>query len=214
MSVSIQRGTITGNEPITVDEAKLHLRVDGADDDKFIGSLITAARERAELITGRSLIKSSWTYSLDAFPCGISDSYPAPARTTSDKLVSAWANWQVIELPRAPLVSVDFVSYVADASGLYATLDQSRYAVDKSSEPARLFPVVNSYWPTSQAVPGAVQIGFTAGYDAVPQSIRVAMLLMIGNWYAQREDVADIPRATEYLLSSYRVQPFGLTGAY
>lgn len=211
MSISLQRGTITGTEPITLEQAKLHLRVDFSDDDALILALITAARERAELVTGRALVKGSWIYSLDSFPYGyFCNTMPAPARVTPDKWLAAWAAWQSIELPRSPIVSVDSVRYIPSADGQLATLDPSVYVTDTATEPGRIYPVLNSYWPLTQAVPRAVQITFTAGYDQIPEPIRMAMLLMIGHWYAQREDSADIPHAADALLSIYRVLPLGL----
>lgn len=42
-------------EPLTLDEAKLYLRVTNDIEDVLISSLITMARERAEAVCGRSL---------------------------------------------------------------------------------------------------------------------------------------------------------------
>jgi uncharacterized phage protein (predicted DNA packaging) len=39
-------------EPLTLSEAKIHLRVDGEDEDALISSLITASREVVENYTG------------------------------------------------------------------------------------------------------------------------------------------------------------------
>jgi len=41
-------------EPVTLDEAKAHLRVTIADDDGYIALLIPAARERVELFLRRA----------------------------------------------------------------------------------------------------------------------------------------------------------------
>ena len=55
-------------EPVTLADAKAHLKVDTTDDDALITALITAARARAEWHTGRALITQSWTLWLDAWP--------------------------------------------------------------------------------------------------------------------------------------------------
>ena len=49
-------------------EAKLHLRVDFDEDDMLIASLITAARQAAETLTGRQFTTARWKQVLDCFP--------------------------------------------------------------------------------------------------------------------------------------------------
>ena len=44
---------MTITEPVTLAEAKLHLRVEHSDEDAYIGGLISAAREYAESFTNR-----------------------------------------------------------------------------------------------------------------------------------------------------------------
>lgn len=56
----LQLVTPPAGEPVSLAEAKQHLRVDGGDDDLLIGSLITAARQAAETKTGRQLITARW----------------------------------------------------------------------------------------------------------------------------------------------------------
>lgn len=64
----LQLVTPPAGEPVSLAEAKQHLRVDGDDDDLLIGSLIAAARQAAETQTGRQLITARWKLVLDAFP--------------------------------------------------------------------------------------------------------------------------------------------------
>jgi hypothetical protein len=66
--MSIQLVTPPAEEPVTLIEAKLHLRVDFDDDDTLIASLITAARQAAETLTGRQFITARWKQVLDCFP--------------------------------------------------------------------------------------------------------------------------------------------------
>ena len=51
---------MTVTEPITLDEAKAHLRVEFADDDAYISALITAAREYAEAFQNRLIAARSY----------------------------------------------------------------------------------------------------------------------------------------------------------
>src|SRR5690349_16359269 len=55
-------------EPVTLADAKAHLKIDTSDDDALIGQLITAARARVEWHTGRALMTQSWILWLDRWP--------------------------------------------------------------------------------------------------------------------------------------------------
>lgn len=54
-------------EPLTLAEVKLFLRVDGTTEDNFITSLIRAARGAAEHYTKRSFITQGWTMAYDDY---------------------------------------------------------------------------------------------------------------------------------------------------
>lgn len=92
-------------EPVTLDEAKAHLRVTHDSDDTLIGGLITAAREAAEQITGRALAAATYRYA-------------------SEETVTA-----ATRLPLWPVASVTSVAYT-DADGATQTMDSGNYTLD------------------------------------------------------------------------------------
>mgnify|MGYP000365478232 CR=1 FL=1 len=75
-------------EPISLAEAKAHLRVDTSADDSLITSLIVAARKYFEERTRRSLITQSWKLTLDDFPTEFTLTRPPIQSVTSVKSVS------------------------------------------------------------------------------------------------------------------------------
>lgn len=153
-------------EPITLAEAKLHLRVDSTDDDSYITALIVAARQAAEHITERALLPQTWEMALDSLD-------------------------GEIQLLKPPLVSITSFQYV-DVDGVLQTY--TGYALDNYSEPARLTPSYGTDWPVTRDQANSVLIRFVAGYaDAasVPQEIKSWILLRIGSLYENRESIAD-----------------------
>lgn len=126
-------------EPIHLDEAKLHLRVTGSDEDTFISSAITAARKTAEQITWRQYELATLKLQLDEFP-------------------------QVLELEPAPVRSVESVQYI-DTDGNTQTVAASNYHVDTDSEPARIWPADAFTWPIPDDRPNSVIVTFKAGYE-------------------------------------------------
>ena len=172
-------------EPLTLAEAKAHLKVDSTADDTLIASLITAARARAEWHTGRAFVTQSWTLWLDA-----------------------WPQSGLIEIPLPPIQSVTQVRvYALDDTP--SVLDPSVYQVDAASAPARLTGKIDFAPPTNLRAVNAVEIAFTAGYggaSAVPQPVKQAILQIAADLYANRGDEAEIvSSAAQALLAPYRV---------
>jgi uncharacterized phiE125 gp8 family phage protein len=172
-------------EPITLEEAKLHLRVDGTDEDVLIGLLIIAAREAAEHETWRALMTQTLELGLSCWPCKI-------------------------YLPHPPVISVTSIKYL-DLAGILQTLDPEDYIVDDYSEPAKIVPAYGKCWPMIRHQPNAILVRYEAGYPnitSVPQAIKSWMMLRIGTLYRNREDVAmgqvsELPHA-DSLLDGYR----------
>lgn len=183
-------------EPVSVAEAKAHCRVDTTDDDTLLGNLIKGARQYVESICQprRALISQTWKLVLDRWPVS-----------------------NTLELGVAPLASVSSVKYT-DEDGVETTFSSSNYLVDTYSEPGRLRLKADASWPsvTLQALNGLV-VTFTAGYGAsssyVPETFRQAILLLVGNWYENREAQAvsgAVPKALAFavdaLVAPYRME--------
>lgn len=184
--------------PITLEEAKAHLRVDTDDDNNLIEALIDAAVDYCDGPTGflgRALIDQTWELVLDAFPA-------------CDK---------EIKIPMPPLIEVVSIKY-DDGAGAEQTLDPSRYTVDSVSEPGWVLPVGS--WPSTFDGVNAVRVRFRCGYldqtaspaaENVPAAIKAAIKLIIGNLYGNREtivigqSVAEIPWTAQALMRKHRI---------
>jgi uncharacterized phiE125 gp8 family phage protein len=186
--MSIQLVTPPAEEPVTLIEAKLHLRVDFDDDDTLIASLITAARQAAETLTGRQLITARWKQVLDCFPGPSLMGVPAGQAFTLPG--------HAILLAKAPVQSVISINYL-DMGSVSQTMPVSNYTVDSACEPARITPVFGQIWPICLPQIGAVSVTFDAGYGTaaqVPEGIKSWIKLRVGSLYAHREEVAALSR--------------------
>ena len=182
-------------EPVTLAEAKAHLRLDTGSDDAYVSALITAARERVELFLRRALITQAFEFAVDDFP----------------------AYDRAIDLPRPPLRSVEWTKYV-DTAGVLQTVTPDTYTVDASSnEIGRIALAWNRFWPFARYTINAVTVRFAAGYGSapkdVPQAIRHAVLIETANLYENREDTV-VGQAVNMLSVSERLLwPYRALGA-
>lgn len=176
-------------EPVTLAEAKTHLRVDGTDDDTLISALITAAREHVDGRDGwlgRALCTQTWDCHYDTFP--------------DDGL---------LYLPLAPVQSVTSVKYI-DPDGVQQTFSSDNYALGADLDwSPRVILGWDKSWPSIRAVPEAVTVRVVAGYASVPRPICQALLLLIGHWHEHREAVMEgtfreVPTTVSALLTPYR----------
>lgn len=191
-SYSIKQAVAPTLEPVSLEEAKKHLRVPTNNEDANIANIyIPAARRRLESELGRQLINATWQFGIDGFPSGLCP----------------------IQLPVNPVQSVTSIVYVA-SDGTETTLGSDDYIVDTNSEPARIKPAWGTAWPATRARTNAqtVLVTFIAGYGtdaaSVPAGLREAMFLLIGHYYYHREAVTamnakDLPRAVGDLLQAH-----------
>lgn len=157
--------TITGPtiEPLSLDEAKVHLRVTHSADDQLIEQLVQVAREWVESYSGAYLAQRT----VDVY-------YDAPPTSP-------------FELPLTPaqsLTSITAYSSTGSTSSVAGTLD----AV---SVPPRVF--VESWpsdLRTYNAIVCRVVVGH-ASASAIPASYKQAMLLILGELYERREETTE-----------------------
>jgi uncharacterized phiE125 gp8 family phage protein len=197
----LQLITAPALEPVTLDEAKAHLKVDTDDDDSLISTLITACRTRAEWHTARAFVTQSWTLWRDGWPGAAADAGLPPALSAAPPAA--------IEIPLPPLQAVTTITtYALDDTA--TVLDPSLYQVDAASKPARVALKFGVVPPTGLRGMNAVEIAFTAGYGGaesdVPAPIREAILELVACVYANRGDTpSELPPAALALLAPYRV---------
>src|SRR6266516_4404400 len=129
-------------EPLTLAEAKQHLRVDGDEENPLISGLIAAARRTCENFQGRAYVLQGWRLTADDFPLQayglrwLDDrGHPSQALGGGRYDVSQWR----ILLRPAPLHAVASIAYV-DQTGVTQTLGPSEYLVDSQSEPGQIVP--------------------------------------------------------------------------
>jgi len=159
--------------PVSLAEAKQHLRVEHAVDDALINALIEAATSHLDGwagILGRCLINQVWAVQLPGF-----------------------AGQDYLRLP-FPDVSAAAISY-RDAAGASQALPSGETLLVNDSLGGALWLVADAAWPVTARRPDAVTVTFTAGYGAdaaaVPAPIRTAILLIVGDLYKNRE--AQVP---------------------
>lgn len=161
-------------EPLTVEQVQNYLRIvpsSPADplEDADLQLFISAAREQAEIMQGRDLVRKQWDLTLDY-----------------------WPSWR-IELGN-PLVSVDLFQY-QDSDGVFKTLaEDTDYIVDTRRQPGFVSPIYNGSWPTFTPWPSSsILLRFTSGFSSdsafwndAGARIKNGMLLLISSWYNQR----------------------------
>lgn len=177
-------------KPLTVDEAKAHLRIDHDDEDAMVGALIDAAVSHVDGYTGilgRALLTQTWRQDFGQF---------------GDRM----------RLRVGDVISITSVTYY-DQDNAQQTLASTVYTTLTDEIGAFLTRKPDQDWPSVYDRPDAVRVTWSAGYGAaavnVPMAIRQALLLLIGHWYENREAVSatsmsEMPMAVMSLLRPYR----------
>lgn len=183
-------------QPVTLAEAKLHLRVDHNDEDTLIESLIRAATEHLDGwtgILGRCLVEQVWRQDHDRFA-------------------------REMIIPLGPVIAIQSITW-RDPAGQLSTVPSGCYDLRTDEAGNAIIRFDADYvFPINLLESRAVAITFKAGYETnpgppttstVPDPLKVAILLLVGHWYQNREAVSaagmtSLPFAVEALIAPYR----------
>ena len=185
--------TAPAEEPVALDEMKLHLRVDDTADDALISGLISAARMYIEDRCWIAIVDQTWALGMEA-----------------------WAD-EPLRLPKTPLGKLPTITLVRykDAAGAWVTVSASIYTVLPTGEFAlnagQSWPSVGwSQWP--------IEVQYTVGFGdaaSVPAMLKALIKLVVGHWYENREAVvvgsssamaAPLPLAIDSLCAMFEVR--------
>lgn len=176
-------------EPVTLDEAKAHLRLSDDGDDDYVAALIVAARLQVETAIRRVLIDQTWRVYLDD-----------------------WPPHGLVELPVGPVRSISEI-VVFDAAGDPVPLDAAAWQLDAVSVPARLKLLGTGPRPGRPL--NGIEIDLVAGFGAsglaVPQPLRLAIMTLVARWFENREGAgfgivpSVVADAFEALVAPFRV---------
>jgi len=186
-------------EPVTLAEAKAHMRLDDGNEDALVTALIAVARSHLEHTTGLALISQGFRLYLDRWPKG-----------------------GIVAIARGPVLSVDAVT-VFDAEGVPENVSLAGHGLDGVGRPARFWLGGAGLGAGGGGGPGGVpepgrmangiEIDFTAGYGEtgadVPDELKRALLMHVALMFAYRGAVlpadqpASIPAGYQRLVAPY-----------
>ncbi len=181
-------------EPLTLVEAKRYLGVspDDTEEDDDITAMITSAREWAEFLLWRTIMRRSRTVYFPRFPCGDGPAY----------------------LPYGPVNSITTLKYM-DGDEVYQLVDAADYRLypDDERVPAFIMPNPGGSWATEDVimypVPTTIQVVMNCGDDTPAKLIVDGIKILLKSIYGQRDimscemDSRTVPAAFHAITGAY-----------
>ncbi len=190
----MRKTIVTTIEPtlpaVNLEDVKDRLVVDLNDDDPSVEFWLATATKHAENFLNRRLMPQSVELKMDGFPS------------------------HGFEIGIDPVRSITSIKY-DDSDNVEQTLASSVYESDLDRLKGWIQPKTGQVWPSTydklQSVRIAMDVGF-ASAAVIPQPIRHAIILMVGHYYENRENVAvgalkEIPQGAKAHLWPLRIVP-------
>ncbi|MES1202457.1 MAG: head-tail connector protein [Pseudomonadota bacterium] len=178
MSITIV--TPPANEPVSLAEAKLFLRVDHDAEDDLVAALIVAARQAVEAWARRALITRRIIETKDQWCVDALDA---------------------VRLRLAPIAALHEIRVSGDV------VPAETYALDAAHDPPRLRFSISP--PSPSAAIAGIEIEYDAGYGAnaqdVPEALRQAVRLALAAAYEDRAGAIALPEAARALIGPFRI---------
>lgn len=178
--------TVAGTVPLSLSDAKAHLRVDHSDEDGVIEALAAAACGAIAEDVGRVLSAETWTVAL--------------ARPMGD-----------VVLPIRPVRAITSIAYFdRDDQAQSASVDDF-YLFAHPDRPV-VRPKDGAQWPEARDRQDAITLTITVGLTSVPAELMAAIKLLLGHWYENREAVvigqapSEVPLAVRHLCDLHRAK--------
>lgn len=162
--ISIQTLIPNPVTPISLAEAKAHLRVDHTDDDAMIAAVVASAADYVAVYTGRSLMPQT--------------------------LKARYAMFDDMVVPHAPVIEIESITYdggtVLDTD-VYELIKSEPAGVVLAQNKAWPTAEINSVYIQYRAGYEDSSDSPVNLTDRIPASLKAAMLLVIGDLYQNRE---------------------------
>lgn len=170
MQVNRQSPVTAASVPIvTVEEAKLFLRIDQDEEDQLLYDIIAAATEWCQVALQQQFLTATYKGYLDSFP-----------------------STDYIEVALPPLQSVTHLKYY-DSAGNQQTWSTDYYSVDADQMPGHIQLGYSYTWPVTYGIPKAIEVQFVCGYgdaaSSVPGNIVAAVKRLIHDLHQSRSGV-------------------------
>ena len=167
---------------IALDALKKYIRVDFDDEDELLALLIKSAQEEAENIIGKNLLPSKWKQDVVVSYDNYDEDFRFEFPTLSTSMIR-------IPLTKKPIISTHSVSLDG------YKIDFEDYAVKINSENPVLYVRAKALIGLAKNKTALLGITYSAGLfadiKAIPEKIKLGIMMIAANKYFQRDVAAD-----------------------